>query len=138
MTKPCHHSVELADTTSVAHGSHAAGIVGSNTAANRFQALAPAFWVSLITLAVVGPWLSSGYVFGTDFAGPRHYPFPNFPTSYAAFQAALALAAVALPTDIVGKVLIVSILMASGLGAYYAVPAGPSVARAAASLAYMI
>ena len=138
VTKPCHHSVELADPTSVAQASHAPGIVGSKTPANRFQALAPAFWVSLITLAVVGPWLGSGYVFGTDFAGPRHYPFPDFPTSYAAFQAALALAAVAVPADVVGKVLIVSIFMAAGLATYYAVPAGPPVARAAASLAYMI
>jgi hypothetical protein len=138
LTKPCHHSVELADTTSVAQASHAPGVLASKATANRFQALAPAFWVSLITLAVVEPWLSSGYIFGTDFAGPRHYAFPNFPTSFAAFQAALALAAIAFPADAVGKLLIVSILMAAGLGAYYAVPAGPSVARAAAALVYMI
>ena len=99
MTKPCHHSVELADTTSVAQASHAPGVLASKVAANRFQALAPAFWVSLITLAVVEPWLSSGYIFGTDFAGPRHFAFPNFPTSFAAFQAALGPVLVQIVTE---------------------------------------
>jgi hypothetical protein len=94
--------------------------------------------VGFLTLAVVAPWLSSGYIFGTDFAGPRHFAFPGFPTSYAALQAALALAAITLPADVVGKLLIISIFLAAGLGAYYAVPAGPFIARAAAALVYMI
>jgi hypothetical protein len=94
--------------------------------------------VVFLTLVVVGPWLRSGYIFGTDFAGPRHFAFPTFPTSYAALQAALALAAIALPADVVGKVLIISIFLAAGLGAYYALPAGPFMARASAALVYMI
>lgn len=104
----------------------------------RWQTSAPFLWVSFLMLVVVGPWLSSGYIFGTDFAGPRHYAFPNFPTSYAALQAALALAAAALPADVVGKVLIVSIFLTAGLGAYFAVPGGPFIGRAAAALVYMI
>ncbi len=111
---------------------------GSQATTNRLRALTPVLWVSFLTLVVVGPWLSSGYIFGTDFAGPRHYAFPNFPTSYAAFQAALALAAVALPAEVVGKLLIVSIFLTAGLGAYYAVPGGPFMSRAAATLVYMI
>jgi len=102
------------------------------------RAQAPIIWVSFLTLVVVGPWLSSGYIFGTDFAGPRHYAFPTFPTSYAALQAALALAAAGLPADVVGKVLIVSIFLTAGLGAYFGVPVGPFIARAAAALVYMI
>jgi hypothetical protein len=111
---------------------------GSRASANRWRTLAPVLWVSFLTLVVVGPWLSSGYIFGTDFAGPRHYVFPNFPTSYAALQAGLALAAVALPADVVGKVLIASIFLTAGLGAYFAVPGGSFIARAAAALVYMI
>lgn len=100
--------------------------------------MAPVLWVSFLTLVVVGPWLSSGYIFGTDFAGPRHYAFPNFPTSYAALQAALALTATALPADVVGKVLVISIFVTAGLGAYFCVPGGPFIARAAAALVYMV
>ena len=114
------------------------GAFGSLAAANRWRTLAPVVWVSFLTLLVVGPWLSSGYIFGTDFAGPRHYAFPNFPTSFAALQAALALAAAALPADVVGKVLIVSIFLTAGLGAFFAVPVGPFIGRAAAALVYMI
>ncbi len=114
------------------------GAFGSRATANRWRTLAPVLWVSFITLVVVGPWLSSGYIFGTDFAGPRHYAFPNFPTSFAALQAVLALAAAALPADVVGKVLIASIFLTAGLGAYFAIPVGPFVARAAAALIYMI
>src|SRR5260370_923990 len=72
------------------------------------------------------------------FAVPRHYAFPNFPTSSAALQAALGLAAAALPADVVGKVLIVSIFLRAGLGAFFAVPVGPFIGRAAAALVYMI
>ena len=111
---------------------------GASDSANSWRTPAPFLWVSFLTLVVVGPWLSSGYIFGTDFAGPRHYAFPNFPTSYAALQAVLALAAAALPADVVGKVLIVSIFLTAGLGAYFAVPGGPFIARAAAALVYMI
>src|SRR5260370_31985282 len=82
-------------------------------------------------MLVVGPLLSSGFIFGTDFAGPRHYAFPNFPTSFAALQAALALAAAALPADVAGKVLIVSIFLTAGLGAFFARPFGPFIGRAA-------
>lgn len=110
----------------------------SRTIVNRLRPLAPGLWVSFLTLLVVGPWLSPGYIFGTDFAGPRHFAFPSFPTSFAALQAALSLAAAALPADVVGKLLIISIFLVAGLGAYYAVPAGPFMARAAAALVYMI
>ena len=105
---------------------------------NRLRPVAPGLWVSFLTLLVVGPWLSPGYIFGTDFAGPRHFAFPSFPTSFAALQAALSLAAAALPPDLVGKLLIISAFLVAGLGAYYAVPAGPFMARAVAALVYMI
>src|SRR5260370_23384144 len=114
------------------------GAFGSLADANRWRTLAPVVWVSFLTLRVVGPWLSSGYIFGPAFAGPRHYAFPNFPTSFAALQAALGLAAAALPADVVGKVLIVSIFLRAGLGAFFAVPVGPFIGRAADALVYMI
>jgi hypothetical protein len=134
-----HHSDDLSTGTRPGDlVSTEPGGFGSRATANRLRTLAPVLWVSFLTVVVVGPWLSTGYIFGTDFAGPRHYAFPNFPTSYAALQAALALAAAALPADVVGKVLIVSIFLTAGLGAYFAVPAGPFIARAAAALVYMI
>ena len=57
----------------------------------------------MLTILIAGPWFQPGFIFGTDFAGPRHYAFPDSPTSYAALQVALGVAAIALPADIVGK-----------------------------------
>ena len=134
-----HHSGDLSTGSRLQHLVNTEpGDVGPRATANRWSRLAPFLWVIFLTLVVVGPWLSSGYIFGTDFAGPRHYAFPNFPTSYAALQAALALAAAVLPADVVGKGLIASVFLTAGLGAYFAVPGGPFIARAAAGSVYMI
>jgi len=94
-------------------------------------------WVSFLALLTVGPWLLPGYIFGTDFAGPRHYPFPASVTSYAGLQVVLALAAIALPGEVVGKLLIVAVLGTAGLAAYCALPAGGFAPRAAAAVIYM-
>jgi hypothetical protein len=87
---------------------------------------------------VVGPWLLPGYIFGTDFAGPRLYHFPTAVASYAGVQLALALAGLVLPGDIVGKLLILALLLTAGLTAYMALPIGGFLPRAVASLIYLI
>jgi hypothetical protein len=98
----------------------------------------PLLWSSLVTALVVAPWLAPGYIFGTDFAGPRHYGFPDSSSSYAGLQFALALAALVLPTDLVGKLLIFAILVGAGFTAYRAVPIGGFLPRAVGSIAYLV
>jgi hypothetical protein len=82
--------------------------------------------------------LLPGYIFGTDFAGPRHYPFPSSLTSDAGLQFVLAVAGLALPADLVGKALIVGVLGTAGITAYHALPIGGFAPRAAAALIYMV
>jgi hypothetical protein len=114
-----------------------AAIWVARLAAKQHERLIPVLWVGSLTLLIVGPWLQPGYIFSTDFAGPRHYAFPDGPASYAALQIALRGAALALPADIVGKLLIVLILAGAGLTAYRAVPSGDFPPRAVASVVYM-
>ena len=103
----------------------------------RIRAL-PGVWTGFLTLLVAGPWLLPGYIFGTDFAGPRHFAFPDSPASYAGLQLALALTGLALSGEVVGKMLILASLFAAGLLAYRAIPAGGFVPRAVGSLVYMV
>ena len=94
-------------------------------------------WGIFLTALVVIPWLSPGYIFATDFAGPRHFPLPDGPASYAALQATLALMASFLPAEIVGKILIVAILLGASVGASAALPIRRFEARAVAALIYV-
>ncbi len=98
----------------------------------------PGLWSGFLTLLIAGPWLLPGFIFGTDFAGPRHFAFPDSPTSYAGLQLALALIGLALPSEVVGKMLILGSIFAAGLLAYRAIPAGGFVPRAVGSLVYMV
>src|SRR2546428_11666135 len=108
------------------------------TVSPRIIRLAPVLWVGFLTLLIGGPWLRPGYIFGTDFPGPRHFAFPDSPSSYAGLQLATALAGLLLPGDVVGKVFILATLFTAGLTAYLAIPTGGFVPRAVASLVYVI
>ena len=107
----------------------------------RFRAVAakqgPPLAVSFaICLAIVGPWLRPGYIFATDFSGPRYFPLPTEATSFAPLQIVLALLARVLPGDVVGKVLILAIFFVAAFCAYQAAPTQSLTARAAASVVY--
>lgn len=104
----------------------------------RIQRLEPIIWAGGLTLLVSGPWLLPGYVFGTDFAGPRHFDFPRNAASYEALQALLWAAGTLLPSEIVAKILILAVLFVGALAAYRTVPAGGFVPRAVASLVYVV
>ena len=97
----------------------------------------PIVWALFLTLLIGGPWLLPGYIFGTDFAGPRHFQLPSGPSSYAGLQLALGNASHVFAAEIVGKLLIFAILLVAGLAAYWAVPVGPFLPRAIASLVYV-
>jgi hypothetical protein len=95
-------------------------------------------WSAALTLIVVGPWLLPGYLFGTDWPGPRHFSFPTALSNDAPLLALLNIAAHIVPAEIVGKLLIIGILLLAALGAYRAVPLDGFLPRAAASLVYTL
>lgn len=91
---------------------------------------------ALMTLAIGATWLGPGYVFGADFPGPRHFPFPSTATSFAPVYVALAAMASILPSEIVGKLLIFGTLLTASLASFVAAPRKELVPRLAASLIY--
>ncbi len=100
-------------------------------------AAAPVVWAGLVVLVVGGLWLSAGYLFVTDFAGPRNFAFPATLSSSAPAGIALAIAAKILPGEIVGKVVIFGALFVAAVAAYRALPAGGALPRLVASLIYV-
>jgi hypothetical protein len=89
-------------------------------------------------LIVVVPWLAPGYLFGTDWPGPRHLSFPTYVDSFAVLQAALAMVGRILSAEAAGKGLIIASLYVAGLTAYRALPVGGFIPRAVASLVYVL
>lgn len=98
----------------------------------------PALWAAFLTLLVAGPWLGSGYVFGTDWPGPRRFNFPTELSSSAPLQAALTVASDLVSGEVTSKLFIVGFLFAASLLAYRAAPAGGFAPRAAASAIYLL
>jgi hypothetical protein len=96
------------------------------------------FWSAGLTLVIVGPWLLPGFLFATDWTGPRHFSLPNRLSNDAPLLALLALAAHIVSAEVVGKLLIVGTLLVAALGAYRAVPFGGFLPRAVASLVYTV
>jgi hypothetical protein len=101
-------------------------------------AVLPVVWSISITLLVVGPWLGGGYIFGTDWPGPRRFAFPSEVSSYYLLQAILAVGSHAGGGESTGKVFVLAILFVAALTAYKAVPAESSIARAAAAGIYVL
>jgi hypothetical protein len=95
-------------------------------------------WSAAVTLVIVGPWLLPGFLFGTDWPGPRHFGFPTALSNDAPVIATLDIAAHIVTAEVVGKLLIVGTLLLVALGAYRAVPVDGFVPRAVASLIYAV
>jgi len=97
----------------------------------------PIGWAAFLTFLIAGPWLAPGYIFGTDWPGPRRFDFPQDLSSSALLQAALAIVSRLLSSEVTGKVLILTLLFVAALTAYRAVPSGGFIPRAAASVVYL-
>jgi hypothetical protein len=95
-------------------------------------------WAGFLAIAVAGPWFFPGYLFGTDWPGPRHFLFPTNLSSAAPIEAALAAAASLVGAEMTGKLFVMGVLLGSGALAYLAVPTGGFVARAVAATIYVV
>jgi hypothetical protein len=97
----------------------------------------PALWSALLTLLIAGPWLGGGYIFGTDWPGPRRFDYPTDLSSSAPLLAALALVSHAASGEVAGKVFVIGLLFLAAFTAYRAAPAEGFVAGAIASTVYV-
>src|SRR5438552_12305597 len=98
----------------------------------------PAIWAGFLTLLVGGPWLASGYIFGTDWPGPRRFDFPSEVSGLAPLQEVLAAVSRVTSGQLTTKLFILSILFVAALTAYGAAPANSFTPRAVASTLYLV
>ncbi len=98
----------------------------------------PEIWAGFVTILVAGPWLADGYIFGTDWPGPRHFDLPSDLSSSAPAEAALAAVSKVISGEWTGKVFVVGLLFVAALTAYRAVPTNGFVPRAIASTVFVV
>jgi len=98
----------------------------------------PLLWAGFLTALVVGPWLSPGYLFGTDWPGPRRFDFLLAPSSSVPVGAVMASLSWIVGGEVTGKLFVIVILLTAGSLAYGTVLGGGFVPRAAAATIYLI
>ncbi len=121
-------------------GSGAGGLISLRTSAVDPYLVSnalPIGWAAFLTFLIAGPWLAPGYIFGTDWPGPRRFDFPQDLSSSALLQASLAILSRLLSGEVTGKVFILTLLFVAASTAYRAVPNGGFIPRAAASIVYL-
>jgi hypothetical protein len=99
---------------------------------------APLLWAAFLTVLVAGPWLLPGYLFGTDWPGPRRFEFPSSVSSETVVYAVLALTSGALGAEVTGKLFVFGVLFASAALAFRAVPAKGFLPGAVGATIYLI
>jgi hypothetical protein len=98
----------------------------------------PAIWAGFLTLLIAGPWLAGGYIFGTDWPGPRRFDYPSDLSSSAPLQAVLAAASRVVSGEWTGKVFALALLFGAALFAFRAAPADGFAPRAVASIVFVV
>src|SRR6266566_6388821 len=94
-------------------------------------------WAAFLALLVGGPWLSTGYLFGTDWPGPRRYDLQTVVSSSVLLKAILAGASWLIGGEATGKLFVLGLLFAATTLAYRAVPVDGFLARAVGSTVYL-
>ena len=103
----------------------------------RATPVVPEIWAGFLTILVAGPWLGGGYIFGTDWPGPRRFDFPNGLSSLAPVQALLAVASRVASAEWTGKLFVLGMLFVAASTAYRAVPRGGFIPRSVAATVYL-
>jgi hypothetical protein len=93
---------------------------------------------TFITVVVVGPWLSPGYIFGTDWPGPRQFGLPTEVSSSYLIRATLAEASRLIGGEATSKVFVFGIVFAAAVTAYLAAPVGGFIPKATAAGIYVL
>ena len=98
----------------------------------------PLLWAVFLTLVIGGPWLRPGYLFGTDWPGPRRFDLPTVLTSEAPLRIALAAVAWIVGGELTTKVFVLGVLFGAAILSWRALPTRGFVPRAAASTIYVV
>ena len=96
-------------------------------------------WSAFLTLAVAGPWLwPVGYLFGTDWPGPRRFDWPSVLSASVPLREALALLSRLISARATGELFVLATLFLIALTAFRAVPSPSFVARASGAALYSL
>ncbi len=95
-------------------------------------------WAGFVTLVIAGPWLLPGYIFGTDWPGPRHFAFPGSLESSALLRGGLFAVGWAVGGEAAGKALVLGLLFTAAALSYASLPTGGFVPRASAAAIYVV
>jgi hypothetical protein len=98
----------------------------------------PFLWAGFLTALVAGPWLLPGYLFGTDWPGPRRFDFPSAVSSYAPLEAVLASISSIVGGEVTGKLFVIAVLFTAAALAYRTVLGGGFIPRATAATIYLM
>jgi len=94
--------------------------------------------VLALTFLVAGPWVLPGFLFGTDWPGPRTIPWPTqFATTWP-LQILLATCSKLVSAELTAKLLILGTVFTAAFLAYGALPVGDFIPRCMASLIYVL
>src|SRR5260370_2099 len=95
-------------------------------------------WAGFVTLVIAGPWLLPGYIFGTDWPGPRYFAFPGSLESSALLRGGLFAVGWAVGGEAAGKALVLGLLFTAAALSYASLPTGGFVPRASAAAIYVV
>jgi hypothetical protein len=98
----------------------------------------PALLALGLAVLMVGQWFLPGYLFGTDWPGPRHFSVPTDFSSATLFDGLLVVVSAVVSAEVTTKLLIVAALFTGALGAFRALPVGGFITRAMASVIYVV
>ena len=96
-------------------------------------------WSAFLGLVVSSPWLlQGGYLFGTDWPGPRQFDYPMSVSNWAPLEVVLATVSRIISGEWAGKLFVLALLVVSAFAAYRAAPVRGFVPGAVASTIYLL
>lgn len=95
-------------------------------------------WALFLTALIAAPWMRPGYIFATDWPGPKTIPYPTDISSSALLQVILATASRTIGGEATTKVLLIFCIFAAALLAARAAPVTSFGPAAAAATLYVI
>ena len=96
-----------------------------------------AVWAAFLTVVIASPWVQVGYIFGTDWPGPRRFDWPTAVSSLAPIQVILDSLSRIMSAQLTGKLFVFALLFIAAFLAFRAVPTDGFVPKAAGAALYV-
>ncbi|HKW72480.1 MAG TPA: hypothetical protein VJQ08_06615 [Candidatus Dormibacteraeota bacterium] len=111
--------------------------VSNSTPSYELQRAIPFVFAVVVSLLVAAPWLAPGFLFGTDWPGPRRFDFPSNISSAIPLQVVLALISRVVGSEWTGKLLVFAIVFGAAWTAFHAAPTASLIGRVAGATLFV-